>query len=104
MKYYPIVLLILCVLSCNDSEWKKYSGEECIWTDSINRVFEKDESTLCDYTDVYLFEEELYSLYVCCFCQLAYPIIPCDGSKKCIDIPGCSENFWAQAEYLYSFE
>ena len=82
---------------------------------SADCYFEKDALTAeeknnaCTYKDIYRYKGEMYSVYVCCVCDLYPMAVDCSGNALCEIVnfsapSNCMTDFWDNATYLFSIE
>ena len=78
-----------------------YSIDDALTTEEIN--------TSCIYDNVYRYNDEMYTINICCVCDMLLMAYDCDGNALC-DIENtsvlndCMTEFFENAEYLFSVE
>ena len=99
-KAIPIftsIILTIMIASCSKS-----LPAECDLFDNWKIISEKEKSNTCNYQQIYLYNDEYYSICECCTCDKIDIPVNCNGDLFCEIEDMCMPEFYSNAEYLYS--
>ena len=90
-----IYLLITVNFACNKLP------EDCKRFDNWEVISEKDISQVCNYQQIYMFNDEYFSVCECCNCDKAPVAVNCNGESLCDFTEGCMAEFFKDADLVY---
>ena len=93
---YIMMILIFWLSSCSEQP------EICDRFDSWKIFSENEEDQFCSYQQIYLYQDEYYSLCVCCHCDKIPMAVDCNGNQLCDSTDDCMDRFYRKAEYVFS--
>ena len=92
-----LCILALCSISCNELP------KDCNQFDDWEIIAEEERLEACIYQQIYLYNNDYYSVCECCICgKASIMAIDCNEEPLCEFSEGCLEDFYQNAEYLYS--
>ena len=102
MRYFPSRLIFLFITSiCFHFSCTKLP-EDCSRFDNWTIISEQEKDEVCNYQQIYLYRDEYYSVCECCDCNKGEVVVDCNNEVFCDFRDGCLQEFYSQAEYLYS--
>jgi len=107
MKFTPLLfsfIFLLIFTACSDDETNLNTIRDCESIKNATILTEEEKQSTCVYNEVYRYNSEIYTLCVCCVCDKAALVIDCEENPFCHLSASCLEEFYQNAEYLFSVE
>ena len=98
---FVIVLFFLVVIVACDKDVVP-AVDPCL--ERLETEFEilEEDHQECIFNDVYSYQDEIYTVYNCCVCDLIIMAIDCSEEALCDFDENCMEHFFQNAIYLFS--
>lgn len=106
MKLFTFILISSLVLLSACSGKESISLLDDCDRFANDKILTKEEREAADfYSDIFRLDGEIYAVCYCDICDKVFlGAIDCDGNPFCGTAGGCIDNFFINAEYLFTVE
>ncbi len=106
MKIFRLFILcqILIFSSCSKDQLETPAVNHCSTLADAKRLTLEERANACIYSDIFIYQDKIYTICECCVCDKIYQIVDCEGNDLLANFPNRIADFRLNARYLFSIE